>query len=208
MEEGFNGDPSRINYLDRASERGLSTFDVTLNNTTSLIWEVPYGRGRRRGGNISGLADAVLGGWRTTFINHARSGVPINVYYSPSSQGAVCGACRTRPNITGPIVNDAKDPNNFFNNDNIVIPPVTAPFGNLSRNFVRTHGFAQLDLALHKEFQLPRENARLEIRAEYFNLLNRTNFLGPEPDASDGDFGTITGTFPARQIQFGLKLYL
>jgi hypothetical protein len=46
----------------------------------------------------------------------------------------------------------------------------------------------------------------VEFRAEFFNLLNRTNFRGANPDRSAAAFGRISSTFPARQIQFALKV--
>jgi hypothetical protein len=206
--ENFNGDNSRINFRNLASERGLSSYDTTHNNVTSIIWELPFGRNRRWGSDWSGVVNALLGGWRTTVINTARSGYPVNVFYGPSSQFQVCSSCSPRPNAIGPIENPDKDIRNFFNLDNIVIPTdPTQPFGNLGRNAARTHGFGQLDFGLHKDFLLPREGSRVEFRAEFFNLFNKTNFLAPNSRADQGNFGTINNTFPARQIQFALKAY-
>jgi hypothetical protein len=73
---------------------------------------------------------------------------------------------------------------------------------------------------LQKRFALPiiNETSNLEFRAEFFNLLNKTNFGAPSGTATGivyrgdgtlqtaGGFGTIRSTFPARQIQFALKL--
>jgi hypothetical protein len=39
-----------------------------------------------------------------------------------------------------------------------------------------------------------------------FNALNHTNFGTPTADMNSGAFGTIRGTFVARQVQFALKL--
>ena len=56
-------------------------------------------------------------------------------------------------------------------------------------------------------FPLPvREGAALEIRAEAFNVLNKTNFGAPNGDLSSGAFGTIRSTFPVRQIQLAAKV--
>lgn len=205
--ETFNGDRSRINFLDQKSERGLSSYDIPVNNVTSLIWEIPFGSGRRYGSGLGGVANAVLGGWRTTVINNARSGNTINIYYNPASQARVCGACRTRPNVVGPFQNPDQDPHDYFIGDNIVIPPFTAPFGNMGRNTGRTPGFAQLDFGLHKDFALPREGSKVEFRAEFFNLFNRTNFRAPQGRRDSSSFGRITSTFPAREVQLAVKLY-
>jgi hypothetical protein len=93
------------------------------------------------------------------------------------------------------------------------------PFGNAGRNLVRGPNFFQTELGLHKSFPVWRESTKLEFRMEAFNLFNRTNFTVPDSNANNirrdangnpiagGTFGTIRNTFPARQIQFALKLY-
>jgi hypothetical protein len=91
----------------------------------------------------------------------------------------------------------------------VVIPTDrTQPFGNAPRNVARGYAFYQVDLGLHKSFNLPRQHTRLEIRGEFFNLLNETNFGPANGNVSSSAFGTINSTFPARQIQLGVKLYL
>jgi hypothetical protein len=45
----------------------------------------------------------------------------------------------------------------------------------------------------------------LEIRAEAFNVFNRTNFGAPNSNRSNANFGTITTAFPARELQFAAK---
>lgn len=206
--EDFNGVSSRVNFQDLASERGLSSFDIRTSNITSIIWELPYGQGRRWSGN--GLANAILGGWRTTLINQARSGMPVNIYYNPTSRAAVCGACRTRPDVIGPFENPSQDPTSYFIADNIVIPDFTRPFGTMGRNTGITHGFAQLDLGLHKDFPLPREGSRVEFRAEFFNLFNRVQFGRPNQassTAANNTFGQVTTQInDPRLIQMALRL--
>jgi hypothetical protein len=85
------------------------------------------------------------------------------------------------------------------------VPSATAPFGNIGRNAFRTPNFNQLDLGVHKKFVI-RENLGLQFRSEFFNLLNHSNFTYPDANISDAAFGTIRSTYPARQIQFALKL--
>jgi hypothetical protein len=47
---------------------------------------------------------------------------------------------------------------------------------------------------------------RVQVRFEAFNVLNRVNFRAPNANRSNANFGTITGTFDARQMQLGVKL--
>ena len=64
-----------------------------------------------------------------------------------------------------------------------------------------------LDMGLHKGFQLPFAQSRLEFRIEVFNVLNRANFGAPNGNRSSTAFGTITtlATTP-RQVQLGVKV--
>lgn len=206
--ETYNGDNSRVNFYNLAGERGLSSYDITHNNVTSVIYELPFGRGRSWGSDWNPVVNGILGGWRTTLINTARSGFPINLTYSPTAAFQVCSSCTYRPNISGPVQDNKYNPNGWFIASNVQIPTdVTQPFGNAGRNIARMEPFFQSDFGLYKEFLLPREGSRVEFRSEYFNLFNVTNLGAPNSNVSSSSFGRVTSAFPARQIQFALKLY-
>jgi hypothetical protein len=97
---------------------------------------------------------------------------------------------------------------NYLNPDAVVIPTDrTQPFGDAPRNAARSDPVFQFDLGLHKNFGLWREQTRLEIRVEAFNLFNRTNFGPANGNRSSSAFGTINSAFPARQIQLGAKVH-
>lgn len=205
--ESSNGDNSRVNYADLDSDFGTSGYNQPLNNTTTLIWEVPFGRERRWGANIGAAANALLGGWQLTAINTMTSGAPVNLSYSPAANFSVSGVPTYRPNVTGDIY--AADPvyTGWFNPANVIIPTDSAqPFGNAPRNVARGPAIYVLDLGLHKTFPLVSQS-RLEFRLEVFNLFNRTNFATPNGNRSSTAFGTITSlaTTP-RQIQLGVKV--
>ena len=205
--ETANGDNSRVNIRDLRNEKGLSGYDQPFNNTTSITYELPFGRGRRFGSSLHPVAEALFGGWRFTGINTLTSGLPVNLTYSPSSQLQVSGAPNYRPNIIGdPLTPEGqRGPTNYLNRDTVALPiDPSRPFGNAGRNIVRAPNFKQLDIGLHKDFRVT-EGSRLEFRAEGFNALNRTNFQAPESNRSSNSFGTITQTFPAREVQFALK---
>ena len=64
-----------------------------------------------------------------------------------------------------------------------------------------------VDLALQKRFRVPVGSAtNLEVRAEAFNLFNRTNFNPPNGNVSSNAFGSITSTADPRQVQLGVRL--
>jgi hypothetical protein len=205
--ETANGDNSRVNFRDLEGEWGTSGYNQPLNNTTTLVWELPFGRERRWANSLNPVLETIAGGWRLTAINTMTSGLPVNLTYSPSSTFQVSSAPTYRPNVTGDIYGDGSI-NNYFNRDTVVIPTDrTQPFGNAPRNAGRGPAIYLLDLGLHKSVGLV-SDTRLEFRVEAFNALNKTNFGAPNGNRSSTDFGTIrTLSTTPRQIQLGVKFY-
>jgi hypothetical protein len=207
--ETANGDNSRVNLADLRDEKGLSGYDQPFNNTTAIVWDLPVGRGRQYMSNANRVLDGVLGGWQFSVINTAVSGLPVNLSYNPSSAFQVSGLPTYRPNIIGNPLTPGGGPLNYLNPATVLLPTdVSHPFGNAGRNIVRGPGLLQPDLAMHKQFRLWSEASKLEFRMEAFNAINRTNLGAPDGNRSNATFGTITSLAgPARQLQFGLKLY-
>jgi hypothetical protein len=203
-----NGDNSRVNYRDLEAEFGRSGYDQPLNNTTSVVWELPFGQGRKFASNMSPIMEGVLGGWRLVGINTMTSGMPINLSYSPAATSSVGGTVTYRPNLTGDPLTPNGGVTNYLNPATVEIPTDrTQPFGNAPRNVARGTPFYQMDLGLHKSFGLQGDQRRIEARIEAFNLFNTTNFQTANGNRSASSFGTITSTFPARQMQLGVKFY-
>ena len=214
------------NFRNLRAERGLSAYDQPFNNTTSVVWEAPIGKGRKWGNNLPTALDYIVGGWGLSAINQLTSGQTINLRYTSipaayqvtAALAAWQGGVSFRPNIYGSIYPSKGEQtiDNYFNRATIfaATDPTqpggadpSRPFGNAGRNIGRSHAFYQLDLGLQKQFPLPiNETTRVEFRAEFFNLLNKTNFRGANGDRSNAAFGRINSTAPARQIQFALKV--
>lgn len=207
LETAF-GDNSRLNIRNLAAEKGLSGYDQPVNNTTSIVYDVPFGRGRRFGADIPRALDYLIGNFRLTLINVATSGQIANLTYSPVSAALVGDSLTYRPNVIGDVRATAEQRANgiYLNRSAIAIPSASQPFGNAGRNTVRGPAFFQSDVGVIKSFPLFNENTRLEFRVEAFNLFNHTNFGAPNTNVSNSNFGTITTAFPAREIQFALKL--
>jgi hypothetical protein len=205
--EASTGDSLGVNFYDLRSQKGISSYDQPLNNTTALLGELPFGHGKRFGGSMGPAADAVLGGWDIAAINTMTSGQPVNLTYTPSSLATVSSVAPYRPNITGDPMMPAGQRSyiQYLNPNTVQIPDYTQPFGNAGRNIARSMPFYQLDFAVHKTFPLRNEYRRLEFRAELFNAFNKTNFSPPDGNRSNATFGTISSTFPARQIQVALR---
>jgi hypothetical protein len=206
--ETANGDNSRVNYADVESEFGTSGYNQPLNNTTTVVWELPFGRDRRWANEMSPVLEAIVGGWRLTAINTMASGLPVNLSYSPSAIFSVSTAPTYRPNLSGDVYapEGEQNRNNWFNKANVTVPTDSSqPFGNAPRNVARGPALYVLDMGLHKGFGLF-GRSRLELRIEAFNVLNKTNLGAPNGNVSATNFGTITTlATPPRQLQLGVK---
>ena len=62
------------NIRDLAAEKGPSSFDVKFNNVTSVVYQLPFGKGRQFGSNMNPVVDGVVGGWEINTINTAHTG--------------------------------------------------------------------------------------------------------------------------------------
>ena len=83
--------------------------------------------------------------------------------------------------------------------------PAFGTFGNAGRNILEGPGYQNVNLALLKQVSLP-GRARLQLRAEAFNLLNRVNFDLPDNFFGSPTFGRILSAGSPRHIQFGARL--
>jgi carboxypeptidase family protein/TonB-dependent receptor-like protein len=209
-----NNDNSRVNLANLAGESGQSAYNQPLNDTLTLIWDLPFGRGRMFGSNANRLVQGVLGGWQFSAINTATSGQPFNLIYTPTTALVLSPLLNQRPNVTGnPVTPEGKriktatSVSNYLNTSNVSVPTdVTQPYGNAGRNSLRGYPFYQLDTALHKSFELWNEGSQLDFRAEAFNALNQVNYQAPDSNRTDSAFGSITQFAPPRQLQLALKL--
>ncbi len=213
--ENSNGNSPAVQDINNVEQGwGLSGYNQPFNWTSSVVWDLPIGRGRRFLRAVSAPVDAIVGGWQVAFINTYTAGDPVTFTYTPSALAQVSGitadfrgANNYRPNVIGDPYGDRNAITGYFNRASVVVPEVSQPFGGAERNSVRGPNVWQVDLAVQKRFQLPfGPNTRLEVRAEAFNLFNHTNFTAPNGNISSNAFGSITGTFDPRQVQLGVRL--
>jgi hypothetical protein len=202
--------PSPQDGNNPRADYSQSDYNLPLANITSLVYELPFGRGRRFASSSNGVVNTVIGGWQVSAINTMQAGTPFNITYGPNGAQAVSpqisatyrGANEYRPNyVPGQKITQGRNNRaantgyvNYINFNAFVLPPirdgaatpnVLSPFGNASRNPGRTPAFYQTDLALNKKFSTPVESLKVEFRTEFYNLFNHTNLYLP---------GTISGT--------------
>ncbi|MFN2513765.1 MAG: TonB-dependent receptor, partial [Pyrinomonadaceae bacterium] len=168
-------------------ERGRSDFDRTHAFTTSGLWELPLGRGRRFL-NSGGALNQLFGGWAISGIYTYMTGEPFSI---SSGQRTNNNAHTSRALIIDPTVRaqlqelpnqNFAGPVYFPNNDAFALPP---PGSNgAGRNNFTAAPYWNLDIGILKTFQVT-ERLKLQFRTEMFNAFNHANFDNPR-DASVG----------------------
>ena len=208
--------PFNSDFYNPGYDRGYASFDVRHVFNASVIWELPLGPGRRVGGDLTGWRAQALGGWQVNAIVSANSGYPLD-YKVPRD---TLGTMQTnryrypgRPDVASYDVvidpsNNILGPTqaNFFWTEDYI--NLRHPQGNYYRGSFRGPGYWNVDFSLFKDFRTPwftDEGARIQIRAEAFNLFNHTNWGIPELTFSSPNMGKSYGAYPNRQIQLGVK---
>ena len=204
------------NVRCRACDRASSDFDIRHYLSSNLIYQLPFGHGRRFLTG-QGYGSKILGGWEWANIFTARSGLPGNVTISRTAS-AIPDANTSSPQRPNVVAGEAIVPanqtiTNFINNASFAIP-APGTFGNAGRNLIRGPNQWQLDTALVKNVPLT-EKTQLTFRAEAFNVFNHTQYGLPNTNFSNSaSFGQITteanatgiGTGTPRELEFALRL--
>jgi len=200
-----------------------SQIGVHNNFTASVIYDLPFGKGKMFGGNWSDLTNTLLGNWQVTLIEHISSGFPVPLidsldtsgvgYFGAGFYNGGNGNNYNRPNqVPGCdpyAANHSKqqwiNPDCFTHIDGIT----SFGLGNANRVPVVGPDFVNSDFSIIKQFALPREGMGLNFRAEFFNLFNHPQFATPVNDVSPfaSGFGAVNSTVNnQRLVQFALKL--
>jgi hypothetical protein len=192
------------NPYNLAADYARCSYDLAHTFKFAYVYDLPFGRGRRFGGDWNGVADAILGGWSLEGITQIQSGAPLLIR-TGLDHANVDGRTIQRPDvIRDPNANAPHTPEEWFDTKAFVLPaPYT--FGNAGAHIVNDDGRHNWDVAIQKEFSFQETHA-LQVRAEMFNLANTVKMVpGYNQTFTSTAFGTVTAGTPARQIQFGLR---
>jgi hypothetical protein len=191
----------------------LSQINLNHSFTGSVIYDLPFGKGKQFGSNWNGLTNALLGNYQLTTIERISSGFPDPLIDSNNQSGVYFqnggnGNNWNRPErIAGCDVYAAHHSQNQYINSACFVAPPIGQLGNSARVPVTGPGFVNTDFSVIKQFLLPRKEMGLNFRAEFFNLFNHTQYGLPVNDVSAAGFGSVNSTVNnPRLVQFALKL--
>jgi hypothetical protein len=210
LTDGLGTNPGALYYPLPGTARldwGLSQLNLNNSFTASVLYELPFGKGKRFGSGWSGPVNAILGNWQADLIERATSGFPLFVVDSSDSSGiffSYNGLTVQRPNEVG-------DPNkagpvagnptciapsqihtlsNWFNQCAFMTAPTAVvnpgtpqaftvgELGTAPRAPVYGPRFVNTDFSLIKDLPLSfREGMTLQFRAEFFNLFNHPQYF-------------------------------
>jgi hypothetical protein len=202
-------------WRDLQYEWSVSPQDVKYAFAGQLSYDLPIGTGRAV--NLSGVPNAILGGWTVNGILYLSTGVPIaspgsGTPNSPLNQRAdmICNPAKGAPHTT----------NNWFNINCFVQPgtenggspnPYIAGTAPAYLDNVRTRGARNLDYSMYKTFKLGEVKA-LRFDASLYNVSNYAQWGYPSVPSVTGvvsqglPFGLITNNINTpRQFQFGAR---
>jgi hypothetical protein len=167
-------------------EYGNSNFDVRNRFTWIFGYQLPN----------MGLS-RLKNGWGFTSALTLQSGQPFQMNYNFEDDFSGAGEGIDRPDVVGPIVYHKNDPRNFIDLSSFAIPctltsfavaspsgtaddcvPGTRHFGNERRNSLVGPAYKNWDFAVYKDTVIT-ERISMQLRAEFFNLLNHPNFASP-----------------------------
>jgi hypothetical protein len=204
------GDPNfPQDSLNPQAEWGRSNYDLRHRLSLGFTCAMPFGTGSGRFAN-HGWASDLLADWEITGILTLQSGRPFTVALLPEIDNSNTGrsslgfGSNDRPNVVGEPQVSTPGPNQWFNTAAFAMPAYGS-FGNAKRNSLEGPGYGNVNLALLKLLRLGTV-ARLQLRLEAFNLLNRPNFNLPDNFLASPTFGQILSAQSPRRLQLGAKL--
>jgi hypothetical protein len=207
----FGGELAGNNYEDpynRRAEKADCNFDRRHIFGTSLVAESP--------GIGNGVVNAVTKGWQLAPLISLYTGQPFSI--TTGSDVSLTGENADRPNVVLGVSNPFPHTTSEWFNTALfaggcattayVGNPSCVPvgtFGNAARDIFHGPGTIQWDMSMTRRFQI-KERMKIDVRSEFFNVMNHGNWNAPTAGLTSSTFGQVTTFGLPRYIQLSLKL--
>jgi Carboxypeptidase regulatory-like domain len=203
----------------RSREYGNVDYTPRHRVTGSLLYDLPFGAGRRYFSGMSGISNALLGGWTISSILTTQTGQ----FFSPSFDAFDTSNTNTvggRPDrvADGNLPSSERTIDRWFDASAFRVPGdlngdgrpdvAVARFGNSGPNVLETPGVVDVSAGMHKEFRVT-EKYRAIVQATFRNVLNHPIYGNPATNIRATNVGTIrslNGLYSPRAGQLAVRL--
>ena len=193
-------------------EERRSDVDVPHRVVLNGIVELPFGRGRRFGGDMHPVLNAIAGGWNVSAIWQWQSGRPLtldNRYYNGDIH-------QLTTDYSGNVDQPVFDVSGFYFQDLPEAQRRSDTRIQLANNYrtlpsrparLRGQQLNLLDLSVVKRFDIT-NTVRAQLHLEVYNATNQTFFANPELNPTNANFGRVTSqsNVPVN-LQIGVRLF-
>jgi hypothetical protein len=189
-------------------DKGMAGYNVPQRLVASGVWNLPLGRGKQHLNEVSPVLDHIIGGWTLDTIATFSQGNPFTVLAAssttmdPMTQYRADQLCNGRSSLKN---KDVRSNGHYWFDTACFVKPAANYFGNSAPNIITGPGVNNWDIGAGKLIAL-RESMNVQFRADAFNAFNHAQFLNPDSNMADTNFGRITTTGSSREFQFALKL--
>jgi len=202
-------------FYDRRSEYGNTYAPYTHNWVSTMVYQLPVGRGKRFANTSNKILNGVIGGWQTNNVFTFHSGPWLTPYFSggdPSGTGSGIIGRAQRPDRIGNFIPSQKSAAEWIGGSGFACPggscsigeggstpPPIGRFGTSGVGIVRGPGTIDWDSGISKSFKLT-ERAQLRFEVSFVNVMNHLNLGNPDlnithvnnPSTGLCGFGCIT----------------
>ena len=213
-----------VSFANPRITRGLSSSDVTHNFVASYIWAIPFDRAFKH------APKRLTQGWQMQGITRFATGFPIEMRQSKGDYSLVGSSSTDRPDQVGPVqIVDPRKANPgcptsnntgcYFLPSAFALNTTLGSFGNVNRRFFHGPGFNNTDFGMLKRTVI-HEKYAFDLRVEFFNIFNHTQFNNPGGNISSdqfdssgnivvgsGTFGVVTSARDPRIGQISAKFF-
>lgn len=197
--QGDNG-PNWLNNFDLSSATGNAFYDPQNKFLSTIVYQIPVGRGKTVMSNISRALDVAVGGWSASSILLYHSGFWLTPYFSSSAADPSGTAPQTRsvkqqnPDCVAGQSGYLPNPsiNTYFNAKAYSVPANNiGRFGNCGVGILQGPGTTTFSTSFGKTFHVT-ERLGVHYEAQFANLFNVNNWGIPNMNVGSSSFGQIT----------------
>jgi hypothetical protein len=185
------------NPYNRTADFGACDYDLRHNWNNSVVLEGPRFK--------KALLNQTTGGWQLAFLANLHTGFPINL--TTGTDQSLSNVGLDRPDVVAgvnPYVHNSSNSRKTWINSAAFVPNALGTFGTTRYNALIAPGYVNVDATLMKGFRVT-ESQHVDLRFEFFNVINHTNFSAPISTRNSSNFGLIQASNPARIIQLAGK---